>query len=284
MATISAQDAKIGEVIAEAFDKVGKDGVITVEEAPTMGIELEFTEGMQFDKGYISAYFSHRPGADGGRPRGRLHPADRRQDLLDGGLPAAAGEDRADQEAAAGDRRGRGRRGTVDAGRQQDPRPAERGRGEGARLRRPAQGDARGHGRADRRSGRQRGGRPQAGPGRPRRARPGPPRRGDQGHHDDHRRRGRPVRGRGPDPPAPDRDREHRLGLGPGEAAGAGGQAGRRRCRAARWRGHRGRAQGEEAPARGRHLGDQGRHRGGHHPRRRHRARPGRRRSSATSA
>jgi chaperonin GroEL len=61
VATISAQDSKIGEVIAEAFDKVGKDGVITVEEAPTMGIELEFTEGMQFDKGYISAYFVTDP-------------------------------------------------------------------------------------------------------------------------------------------------------------------------------------------------------------------------------
>src|SRR5262250_821573 len=61
VATISAQDAKIGEVIAEAFDKVGKDGVITVVEAPTMGIELEFTEGMQFDKGYISAYFVTDP-------------------------------------------------------------------------------------------------------------------------------------------------------------------------------------------------------------------------------
>jgi chaperonin GroEL len=57
VATISAQDARIGNVIAEAFDKVGKDGVITVEESPTMGLELEFTEGMQFDKGYISAYF-----------------------------------------------------------------------------------------------------------------------------------------------------------------------------------------------------------------------------------
>jgi chaperonin GroEL len=57
VATVSAQDPKIGEIIAEAFDKVGKDGVITVEEAPTMGLELEFTEGMQFDKGYISAYF-----------------------------------------------------------------------------------------------------------------------------------------------------------------------------------------------------------------------------------
>jgi len=61
VATISAQDPRIGEVIAEAFDKVGKDGVITVEEAPTMGIELEFTEGMQFDKGYISAYFVTDP-------------------------------------------------------------------------------------------------------------------------------------------------------------------------------------------------------------------------------
>ena len=57
VATVSAQDAKIGELIAEAFAKVGKDGVITVEESPTMGLELEFTEGMQFDKGYISPYF-----------------------------------------------------------------------------------------------------------------------------------------------------------------------------------------------------------------------------------
>jgi chaperonin GroEL len=61
VATISAQDAKIGDIIAEAFDKVGKDGVITVEESPTMGLELEFTEGMQFDKGYVSAYFITDP-------------------------------------------------------------------------------------------------------------------------------------------------------------------------------------------------------------------------------
>ena len=57
VATISAQDRNIGEMIAEAFDKVGKDGVITVEESQTMGLELEFTEGLQFDKGYISPYF-----------------------------------------------------------------------------------------------------------------------------------------------------------------------------------------------------------------------------------
>ena len=57
VATISAQDARIGELIAESFAKVGKDGVVTVEESPTMGLELEFTEGLQFDKGYISQYF-----------------------------------------------------------------------------------------------------------------------------------------------------------------------------------------------------------------------------------
>ena len=57
VATISAADAAIGGVIADAIDKVGKDGVVTVEESNTFGIELDFTEGMQFDKGYISPYF-----------------------------------------------------------------------------------------------------------------------------------------------------------------------------------------------------------------------------------
>jgi chaperonin GroEL len=61
VASISAGDQEIGETIAEALDKVGKDGVITVEESNTFGIELEFTEGMQFDKGYISPYFVTDP-------------------------------------------------------------------------------------------------------------------------------------------------------------------------------------------------------------------------------
>jgi chaperonin GroEL len=61
VATISAQDRQIGELIAEAFDKVGKDGVITVEESSTTALELDFTEGMQFDKGYISPYFVTDP-------------------------------------------------------------------------------------------------------------------------------------------------------------------------------------------------------------------------------
>jgi chaperonin GroEL len=57
-ASISAADASIGELIAEAMDKVGKEGVITVEESNTFGLELELTEGMRFDKGYVSLYFA----------------------------------------------------------------------------------------------------------------------------------------------------------------------------------------------------------------------------------
>jgi chaperonin GroEL len=61
VATISAASPEIGTTIAEALDKVGKDGVVTVEESNTFGIELEFVEGMQFDKGYISPYFVTDP-------------------------------------------------------------------------------------------------------------------------------------------------------------------------------------------------------------------------------
>jgi chaperonin GroEL len=60
-ASISAADPTVGEIIAEAMDKVGKEGVITVEESNTFGLELELTEGMRFDKGYVSAYFMTDP-------------------------------------------------------------------------------------------------------------------------------------------------------------------------------------------------------------------------------
>jgi chaperonin GroEL len=61
VATVSSQDPTIGGLIADAFDKVGKDGVISVEESSTTSLEMEFTEGMQFDKGYLSPYFVTDP-------------------------------------------------------------------------------------------------------------------------------------------------------------------------------------------------------------------------------
>jgi chaperonin GroEL len=61
VASISAADPEVGRIIAEVMDKVGKDGVITVEEGQTLGLETEYTEGMQFDRGYLSAYFVTNP-------------------------------------------------------------------------------------------------------------------------------------------------------------------------------------------------------------------------------
>jgi chaperonin GroEL len=61
VAAISAADAAIGDIIADAIDKVGKDGVVTVEESNTFGMDLDFVEGMQFDKGYLSPYFVTDP-------------------------------------------------------------------------------------------------------------------------------------------------------------------------------------------------------------------------------
>src|SRR3979411_932188 len=61
VATISAREREIGDVIADAIDRVGKDGVVNVEEGQTFGLELEFTEGMQFDKGYLSPYMVTDP-------------------------------------------------------------------------------------------------------------------------------------------------------------------------------------------------------------------------------
>ena len=110
-ASISAADTTVGEIIAEAMDKVGKEGVITVEESNTFGLDLELTEGMRFDKGYISAYFVTDPE----RMEAVLEDpyvliANSKVSTLKDLLPAA-GEGHAVRQAAADHRRGRRRRG-----------------------------------------------------------------------------------------------------------------------------------------------------------------------------
>jgi len=81
VAGISAADPEIGELISEAIDKVGKDGVVTVEESQTFGMDLELVEGMRFDKGYISAHFVTDPERMEAVLEDPLHPALRGQDL-----------------------------------------------------------------------------------------------------------------------------------------------------------------------------------------------------------
>ncbi len=198
-------------MIADAIEKVGKDGVVNVEEGQTFGIELEFTEGMQFDRGYMSPYMvtdQERMEAvlddpflliHGGKISSRAgHPA-----------PARAGD--RPGPAAAGDRRGRRGRGPGDPDRQQAARHLHRHRRQGPRLWRPAQAHARGHRHPLRRRGDQRGDGPQAGkrPGQP--AGPGPAGGGLKGRHH-HHRRGRRHRGdQGPHQADQGRDRDHRL-------------------------------------------------------------------------
>ena len=141
--TISANsDHTIGNIIAEAMKKVGKDGVITVEESKTMATELETVEGMQFDRGYLSPYFVTDPERMEVRARRSLHPDPREEDQQHEGPAAAARADRARRQAAADHRRGSGRRSAGHPGGQQAARHAERLRREGSGLRRSPQGHA----------------------------------------------------------------------------------------------------------------------------------------------
>jgi hypothetical protein len=184
--TISANsDAQIGVIIAEAMKKVGKDGVITVEESRTMETQLEVVEGMQFDRGYLSPYFV----TDAERMEAAL------EDLFDEGPAAAAGSHRAHREAAGDYRRGRGRRGAGDPGGQQAAWHAERCGRQGPRLRRPSQGHVAGHRNPDRRQGDHRRPRHQAGRCEDRGPGHSQARDHRQGQHDDHRRRRQGRRG-----------------------------------------------------------------------------------------
>ena len=189
VATISAGDEEIGDVIADAIEKVGKDGVVNVEEGQTFGMDLEFTEGMQFDKGYISPYMV----TDQERMEAVLEDpyiliANQKigsvRDLLPG---ARAGHPV--RPPAADHRRGRRGRGPRDARGEQAARHLHRRRRQGPGLRRPPQAHARGHRDPHRRRGHHRGDGPQAREHPALAARPRPPRRRGEGHHDDRRRR-----------------------------------------------------------------------------------------------
>ena len=162
IATISAADAEIGNLIAEVMDKVGKDGVITVEESKGLRFETEYVEGMQLDRGYISAYFVTNPDRDGSRARRALHPDHRQEDLGDRGHPAGPREGPAGHQELHDHRRGRRGRGPRDPRRQQAARHDQLPRDQGPRLRRPPQGHARGHRDPHRWPGHLRGDRPQA--------------------------------------------------------------------------------------------------------------------------
>ena len=189
VAAISAGDDEIGDVIADAIEKVGKDGVVNVEEGQTFGMDLEFTEGMQFDKGYISPYMV----TDQDRMEAVLEDpyiliANQKIGSVRDLLPILeqviqSGKPLADH------RRGRRGRGPRDARRQQAARHVLRGCGQGTGLRRPPQAHARGHRDPHGRRGDHRGDGPEAREHAALAARARSPRRRGEGHHDGHRRR-----------------------------------------------------------------------------------------------
>ena len=252
VATISADDREIGDVIADAIEKVGKDGVVNVEESNTFGMDLEFTEGMQFDKGYISPYFVTDPE----RMEAVLEDpyilmANQKigsvQDLLpvlekviqSGKALLIIAED-VEGEALA----------TLVVNKL-------RGTFTGIAVKAPGFGDRRKRMLEDiailtggevitEELGLKLENTQVAQLGRARKVVV------DQGQHHHRRRRRRARSDQGPHQPDQGRDREHRLRLRPREAAGAPGQAGRRRGRGQGRRCHRDRDQREEAPRRGR--------------------------------
>ena len=126
VAAISAADDEIGDVIADAIDKVGKDGVVNVEEGQTFGMDLEFTEGMQFDKGYISPYMVTDQERMEAVLEDPLHPHRQPEDRLGPGHPPGARAGHPGGQADPDHRRGRGGRDARHARGQQAPRHLHR--------------------------------------------------------------------------------------------------------------------------------------------------------------
>ena len=283
VATISAREREIGDVIADAIEKVGKDGVVNVEEGQTFGLELEFTEGMQFDKGYLSPYMVTDPERmEAVLDEPYILVANQKigavkdllpvlEQVIQAGRPLLIVAEDVEGESLATIVVNK-LRGTFTA-------VAVKAPGFGDRRKRMLEDIAiltgaeviteemglklentklsqLGKARkvvVDKDSTTIIDGAGDA--------------NGDQGPHQ----------------AAEGRDREHRLRLRPREAAGAAGEAGRRRRGGQGRRGDRDRDEGEEASRRGRAAGDPRRARGGHRPRRRRRApERGRRRSSST--
>ena len=274
-ASISAADEQIGDLIAEAMDKVGKEGVITVEDSNTMGLELELTEGMRFDKGYISHYFV----TDTERMETVLDDAyvlvvnskiSSVKDLLpvlekvmQSGKPLLIIAEDVDGEALA----------TLIVNK-------IRGTFKSVAVKAPGFGDRRKAMLVD--IAILTGGQviseevglklENADLDLLGKARKVVVTKDDTTIVEDQEDR---ARDRGPDRPDQGGDREVRLRLRPGEAPGASRQARRRRRRHQGGRGHRGRAQGAQAPHRGRRPQRQGGRRGGHRRRWRRGAAPG---------
>ena len=157
VATISARDRAVGDVIADAIEKVGKDGVVNVEESQTFGLDLEFTEGMQFDKGYLSPYMITDPERmEAVLENPYILIANQKIGAVKDLLPVLEKVIQA-RQAAADRRRGRRGRGPRHAHRQQAARHVHVHRRESPGLRRPPQAHARRHRHPRRRRGHHRG-------------------------------------------------------------------------------------------------------------------------------